>query len=110
MDMHTSTQDGHTLLHLRGRFDAHEAPTFRDRISRTAGIVIIDLSSVTFVDSTALAELVRAQRAAESAGGRILLAQPSTPVRVILELTAIDRVFVILDDKDAAPTNAHAAT
>lgn len=55
--------------------------------------VASDLSSVVFVDSSALAELLRGQRAASATGGDLVLVNPSDPVRIILELTALDQVF-----------------
>ena len=48
---------------LSGRFDAHEAEGFRAAVDPALGaetpVVDIDLSDVEFLDSTALAELVR---------------------------------------------------
>ncbi len=40
-----------------------------------------------------LVELLRAQRSAALTGGDLVLLNPSDPVRVILELTALDQVF-----------------
>jgi anti-sigma B factor antagonist len=82
---------------LAGRFDAHEVPAFAtavDALIADPGCTVrIDMSSVVFVDSSALAELLRAQRGAEATGGEVVLVEPSDPVRIILELTALDQVL-----------------
>lgn len=84
---------------LSGRFDAHEAPSFREEVDRAlAGGVTtlhVALTDVEFVDSTALAELIRGMKHCREAGGDLVLVEPSAPVRVILELTKLDAAFTI---------------
>lgn len=86
-------------VRLQGRFDAHEAPAFRQTIDGTIGSgradIRVNLSRVDFVDSAALAELVRGMKHCREQGGDLVIAQPSDPVRVILELTKLDAAFVI---------------
>lgn len=88
-------------VHLVGRFDAHEAPAFRATVhpvlTADTNVVVIDLSQVAFVDSTALAELVRLQKAARVLGGEVVIRRPSDPVRVILEITDLAGLFTIVD-------------
>ena len=64
---------------------------------RPGAVVRLDLSAVRFIDSTALAELLRSRTALLAGGGQLVLQPVSDPVRVILELTGLDEVF-------AAPT------
>ncbi|MFN8623162.1 MAG: STAS domain-containing protein [Chloroflexota bacterium] len=84
---------------LHGRFDAHECPSLSAWVDARIGEGItrlsVDLSDVTFIDSTALAVLVRGMKHARAAGGDLALIRPSQTVRVILELTRLDRAFVI---------------
>ena len=97
MRIRTETGSGKHLVNLAGRFDAHEVNTFRlalEPLLADAGAIIrVDLANVVFVDSSALAELLRAQRAATAHGGDLVLVDVSDPVRVILELTALGPVF-----------------
>ncbi|HET9944774.1 MAG TPA: STAS domain-containing protein [Actinomycetes bacterium] len=99
MDMHIDRSPGHAEITLAGRFDAHEAPTFRETVTpllaAEGDTVRIDLQQVVFVDSTALAELVRAAEQARAVGGDLVLGRISAPVRVILELTALELAFTI---------------
>lgn len=84
---------------LSGRFDAHEAPAFRELIDGAmadgATTFHVSLEAVEFVDSTALAELIRGMKHCRQEGGDLILVEPSPPVRVILELTKLDAAFTI---------------
>ena len=97
MRIRTETGAGHHAISLAGRLDAHEVDGFRlalEPLLTDLGCIIrVDLASVVFVDSSALAELLRAQRAAKATGGDLVLVDLSDPVRIILELTALEQVF-----------------
>ena len=99
MRIRTETGAGKHLVSVAGRFDAHEVSAFRlalEPLLVDAGCTVrVDLSNVVFVDSSALAELLRAQQAAGLSGGKLLLVDLSDPVRIVLELTALDQVFQI---------------
>jgi len=53
----------------------------------------IDLSGVTFIDSSGLAMLVRIRRAATDAGMDLRLAGTPPRVRQLLEITGLDEPF-----------------
>ncbi|MDN4172638.1 STAS domain-containing protein [Nocardioides sp. SOB77] len=55
--------------------------------------VVVDLSDVPFVDSSALGALVAAHRRARGLGGALSVAGIQAPVARILELTGLDRVL-----------------
>ena len=99
MNISVHTPDGEVgVIHLSGRFDAHEVGDFRaqfDALVPPATVVDIDLQSVNFIDSSALAELVRGLKHCRQAGGELRLLSPSPAVRVILELTGLDKAFEI---------------
>jgi len=99
MRIRTETGAGHHNISLAGRFDAHEIDAFRlafePLLTEPGTIVRIDLANVVFVDSSALAELLRSQRAARESGGDLVLVNMSDPVRIILELTALEQVFTV---------------
>ncbi len=64
--------------------------------------LVLDLSSVTFVDSMALAVLVSALKLARKEGGDLVLLRPTPPVRSLLEVTRLDLVFLIFEDEESA--------
>lgn len=99
MNIEVTPNGDEPTMALSGRFDAHEVGEFRDVFDRLVGPgvrVRVDLAGVAFVDSSALAELVRGMKHTREHGGDVLLVDPSDPVRVILELTGLDRAFELV--------------
>jgi len=58
----------------------------------------MDLSEVNFVDSSALAVMVRTMKHCRERNGDLLLCGLRQPVRIIFELTRMDRAFRIVDE------------
>ena len=87
------------LLALEGRFDNYTAPQIRDLIlsvaKSDAAQLVVDLKGVTFVDSTALATLVQAMKWCRQQGGDLRLCNLRPEVRMIFELTRLDKAFEI---------------
>ena len=106
MRIRTETGAGKHAMSLAGRFDAHEVGTFRHSfeplLAEPGSIVRVDLSNVVFVDSSALAALLQAQRDVADTGGQLVLVDLSDPVRIILELTALMQVFTVEQSVRAA--------
>jgi len=103
----TDIEPTRRVVRLVGRFDAHEAPTFRTAVhplvTADANVLHVDLSQVAFVDSTALSELIRLQKAAKAVDGQVILVDVSDPVRVILEITELAPLFTIEHTPAQAP-------
>jgi anti-sigma B factor antagonist len=57
---------------------------------------LLDLSGVTFIDSTGLHVMLDAARASEEAGWAWFLVRPSVPVRRLLELTGTERLLPLV--------------
>lgn len=57
---------------------------------------IVDLSAVTFMDSTGVSMLIGLQKAAESREGHVTLVQPSRIVLRVLEITGLVPLFKIV--------------
>ncbi|MFC7532002.1 STAS domain-containing protein [Actinoplanes sp. GCM10030250] len=57
--------------------------------------VEVDMSSVTFLDSSGLGMLVAARRAAEAKGATLRLSNPGPVVRMVLEVTNLHDSFVV---------------
>ena len=106
MDLLTKTAEGKGQVTVDGRFDAYAAPevaaTLETMMDEGISDIWLDMSETTFIDSTALAELVRFMKRARTAGGDLTLWKPSDAVRVILELTSLDLAFSI-SQAEASP-------
>jgi len=87
------------------RLDAAYANTCRgrmvDRINAGHHYIIIDLSSVEFMDSSGLNALLSILNAL-SGEGELVLCGLQKPVASIFRLTKLDRVFSIYDDQEKA--------
>jgi anti-sigma B factor antagonist len=90
-------EDGVAVVAPTGRLDVAGAPTLKDAISEVLkngrARVVIDMEGVSFVDSTGLGSVIAALKQIRSSEGDLRLAAPNQQVRVVLELTTLDRVF-----------------
>jgi anti-sigma B factor antagonist len=104
MNIATSQRNGATIVGLSGRFDAHETEQVGSALRQAApgGEVVVDLGGVNFIDSSALSTLVQAMKRAREQGGEIKLAQLQSPVRIIFELTRLDKAFSIYPSVEEA--------
>ena len=98
LDVHTRQVDnGVTVVAPTGRLDVLGAPALKDAISEAlkngSPRVVLDLEGVSFVDSTGLGSVIAALKQIRGSQGDLRLAAPNQQVRVVLELTTLDRVF-----------------
>jgi anti-anti-sigma factor len=56
-------------------------------------IVLIDLSEISFMDSSGLSALVSVQRTIRTGQGKLYLCGINEQVKMVFELTRMDRVF-----------------
>jgi anti-sigma B factor antagonist len=88
---------GELTLRLQGELDLVTAGVLRREIERHrpgAGPLVLDLSEVTFVDSTGLVLLMETTRQAAEAGWTLALRRGVSPaVARLLEITRTDGLF-----------------
>ena len=81
------------VLQPTGHIDSYTALAFTDRIGALidagARWLVIDLSAVTFLDSTGLGALLTSLRRAQALGGDLRLVQVPHAVYRVIELTAL---------------------
>lgn len=94
------------VVAVSGEIDVATAPDLREHLvaleSANASEVIVDLTSVTFIDSTALGVLVGAYRRFRNAGGVLRLVVTEPRILKVLEITELVRVFPIFTTVDEA--------
>lgn len=81
-----------TTASVRGEIDAHTAPQVREAaeaLLEAHGTVRVDLSGVTFIDSSGLGVLVALTTAARDAGGDLVVVAPSRPVIRLFEISGL---------------------
>lgn len=94
------------VIKPEGRLDAFQAPDLAEALAEKeeAGVhyIVVNMANVDFVDSIALSTLVQGLKHALQVGGELYLCNVQQPVRIIFELTRLDRVFLIFDSEAAA--------
>jgi len=100
------TDAGVTVLAPSGRLDVAGAPMLKEAIGEAVKNgqprLVIDMEGVSFVDSTGLGSVIAALKLVRSSKGDLRLAAPNQQVRVVLELTTLDRVFPYFATVDEA--------
>lgn len=106
MDLVITHYEHVTVLQPQGRFDAFKVPELdawlTENVSSDKAHIIIDMAQVTFIDTRALSILVKWLKRIAELGGRFALCNPRQPVRIIFELSSLDKAFVIYNDVDKA--------
>ncbi len=102
--------DRPNVLPLDGEIDLHVSPRVAVSLAQIAlkklDPVIVDLTRVTYVDSSGLAVLIEGMQHTEEYGGKFALVGLQENVRSIFEIARLDQVFRIFPDVDAALTAA----
>jgi anti-anti-sigma factor len=93
-----------TILSLAGEFDASCVIRY-ERLFRDAAaedeirLLVVDMESVTFIDSTGLALLLRTEAASRQDGFELQIKRsPAAAVRSALEASGLERVLPFIDD------------
>jgi|ERR1700680_1996058 len=99
-------KDRPNVLPLEGEIDLHISPnvaaSLSTMIEKKPKQLIVDLSRVTYIDSSGLAALIEGMQNVEQYGGKFALAGLPETVRTIFEIARLDQVFQIFPDVDAA--------
>ena len=99
LELTVSEHEGETVVRAAGELDVNTAPELREQLARLIGEdsrrIVVDLSEVSFVDSTALSVLVSALKRLRQADGDLELAAPNPSVRRVFEITGLTRLFTI---------------
>jgi anti-sigma B factor antagonist len=87
------------VVSVDGELDLHTAPeleqAFDTILARGGRSVVVDLVGLEFMDSAALAGMLRALPRFRSRGGRFLLVTEDRRILRTLEITGLDRTFDI---------------
>lgn len=100
------TANGSTLIRLSGEVDLSWSQQVRKAVldalaaSKRVGV---ELSAVSYIDSSGIAALVEGFQNARTQGRGFALVAISDAVRSVLELARLDRVFPIVADAAGIP-------
>jgi anti-anti-sigma factor len=87
-----------------GSLDATGSQAFRQEITGIledgTKVVLVDLKNVTFMDSSGLGALVLAFKTLRAANSKLVLCSINEQIRILFELTGMDKVFEIFANQD----------
>ena len=101
-----TSRDGVDVLFVEGEIDVATAPrliaALNAAVAEAARSVIIDLTSVGFMDSTGLALLINAHRRLAARRKGFAVVCPAGPLRRVFEITDMVDTLRVCPDRQAA--------
>jgi anti-sigma B factor antagonist len=105
VDLERSGEDVSIVI-LEGEVDIYSAPRFKEAllqgIEQGARTIIVDLTGVTFIDSTALGVLVSGAKRVRPRNGSLDIVCNDENITRIFEITGLDRIFGIYGSRQEA--------
>src|SRR5438270_12830990 len=94
---------------VRGEIDLHNSTDLRGVLLELLAKhepkrLVLNLSQVPYMDSSAIAVLVEALQRIRKSGGRIFLTDLQPRVKGLLEIARLDSIFVVAKDETEALT------
>ncbi|MDB9315861.1 STAS domain-containing protein [Spirulina sp. CS-785/01] len=93
------------IIEPSGILDGTKASEFRQEINESvekgAEAILIDFKDVTFMDSSGLGALVLSLKTVRAANSKLYLCSINDQIKMLFELTSMDRVFDIFSDRTA---------
>jgi len=93
------------IIEPSGILDGTQADAFRKEVDEAldqgVDIILIDLAGITFVDSSGLGILVVILKKIRASQKEMYVCSINDQVRMLFELTSMDRVFEVLPDRAA---------
>ncbi|HAX78835.1 MAG TPA: anti-sigma factor antagonist [Cyanobacteria bacterium UBA11372] len=92
------------IIQPNGLFDGTKGSEYRQEISQLVEngthIVLLDFQDVTFMDSSGLGAIVLSLKTVRAAGGQLFICSINEQIRMLFELTSMDRVFQIFANRE----------
>lgn len=100
------TVNGQPLVRVAGEIDLNSSPAFRtgllSLLERKSQLIILDLTGVTYVDSSGVGTIVEMKRRADRGGTKVVLFGLQPRVRSIFEITRLDKFLAIVGTLEEA--------
>ena len=94
------------ILELAGSFDRYNASLaqrwLEDATARQPVQIVVNLAQVNFLDSSGLSALVMGLKHSREKKGDLRLCSLQSPIRMVFELTRLDKIFeIFINEEDA---------
>jgi anti-sigma B factor antagonist len=101
------------VIEPAGILDSTKAEEFQQMVDRLLDegveIILIDLKDITFIDSSGLGTLVVLLKKVRGMNRKLCICSINDQVRMLFELTSMDRVFEVYADRQAFETEVLSA-
>ena len=108
LEVESEKRDGLVHISLRGELDLSSVGKLDDELQQVersgAGVVVLDLSTLTFLDSTGLRCVVRADERAREEGRRLMVVKGPEAVQRVFEITRLEERLEIVEDAASVQT------
>lgn len=104
----TARMEGDSVVaQINGEIDLHNSPELRDALLNVLlkdkpKKLVLNLSQVPYMDSSAIAVLVESLRKLQRSGGKICLTNLQPRVKGLLEIARLNAIFTIAADEAEA--------
>jgi anti-anti-sigma factor len=110
LEVESAERDGLVHVSLRGELDLSTVGKVDDELQNVEGarpkVVLLDLSNLTFLDSTGLRCVVRADERAREEGRRFVIVKGPEAVQRVFEITRLEERLELVDDAAAVDSGA----
>lgn len=93
-------RDGKTVIVLQGRFDFNAHREFREAVDQSIKEspreIVVDLSNVDYLDSSALGMLLMLRDRAKGAAKEVVLANAGGSVRQVIDIANFGKLFTLV--------------
>ena len=98
------------VIQLEGEVDVYTAPQLKQQmialLEGGARQVVVDLTQVEYLDSTALGVLIGGLKRLREIDGNLALVCPSPRIRRVFEITGLDKIFDMFNAVEEAQSSA----
>lgn len=106
----TEKRDNDILIYsVKGDIDINSSPEVRKNLEKPINEktmkIIINLTEVSYIDSSGLATLVEVLKRTRGYGGKIKLSNLAAKVKSLFEITKLEKLFEIYDTEEEASAN-----
>jgi anti-sigma B factor antagonist len=106
MRLISDTQERARILALGGEIDLHFAPVFRTLLEEPTGVpaeaLVLDLSEVSFIDSSGIAVIIEQLRSATRRSKAFYIGGMSETVKEIFKIVNLEKAMPVFETQEAA--------
>ena len=103
MEVKSFDKEGVLVFQVGGEINISTSPELKKQFEKQSSKkTVVDLTSVSYIDSSGLATLVEILKRTKSQAGNLVLSGLSEKVRSLFEITKLDKLFQVSPTQDDA--------